>query len=1105
MAYNIDETAGDILFEVKGDKVIFKLKPGVGQSPGGGAVTNIIKKFDEEEPTDSKVYSALRTLLEISKALAKNVENTDQRYLRKDIADSAEDDITFKKDIIVDNLTKTFKLTVEELSILAKAIVDEIGSSKFVPGFDGEGFKIWQTIAGKWHGELDTLTIRETMTVFELLIEKIRALKGALVVSQGNGRVKNVTVRGTDYVIEIEDDISFVADDFVRFQMFSGKEIRNYWVKVSSIEGNSIVVPISEFNSVVPSVGDELVQMGNQTNQLRQSLLYISASEDGRPRFDVLSGVNSKSLAGHLKVRVGCLDGINDPDFPAEHQPSGYGIYGYNAFLKGVFVLQNGNTVEKEIQTSFQILDDRIKSEVSSVRVDFAARDNLLRNASFTKDTAYWVAINDIKVFSVGGKLLALNNNFYSNKNRTLAVVTDGGRTSIRLKNIAIKQLNEYIVKPPKVVLADGTESYPTFYLTFMCRAASAGTLKIGFEGTPLFYNQVLEASEEYKEITFSGTWDTTGDFIVSYDGDIYIHNIHLGNDLLQDYKIFANSKFEQTSESISILVDKTTEIDGRTSVLENAGFITTASAITLFASKTEFDSLGDRVSLAESSINLTSENISLLVNRVTSVEDRTDVLESAGFITTAESQLLYVKKETFNTLDERVSLAESNISLNTSGISAITTSITAANDRIQVLESAGFITSSNAASLFSTKEEVDALGLRITSSDARITAAEEQLTLKVSTTDYSGQSVVSMINQTSSDIRINASKVAFTAYNQNLVRNSGNYKNTNYWTYGQAVTGMEILGGGAALKFVVDTSISYYGHIFNRSLAGVKLWRGRQYTLRISIYSSVAQKVSFMFNADSYGISKSVSLEAMDQEVVWTFTPAEDMSAEFFRIFILKSCMLFVNWLKFEEGEYATQWSPHPSDSIYSLDSDLVAALNGTTITGGLQLTTKIKLGMLSGGTWSEQAGISANIDNIMLWAGGTYNDAVSGLAKTILYHDGSGKFTGKLQSSESGRKVVIDPSNDFKIISLINNGSEMGVIGFDSSNGYGYLKFGSDTTKITLATAGLIWIANGVSKFSVQINAYDKLSLRGDFPTYAQAASGEVYRNDSNVLAIK
>ena len=1105
MAYNIDESAGDILVEVLGDKVVFKLKPGAGSPPGGGAITNIIKKYDETEPSDSKVFSALRTLLEISDALAKNAENTDKRYLRKDVADSAEEDITFKKNIDVKGLAKTLNLSVEELSTLAKAIVTEIGSSSFVPGFDGEGFKIWQTLAGKWNGELDTLTIRETMTVFELLIEKIRALKGALVVSQGNGKAKSITTRGTDYVIEIEDDISFVPDDFVRFQMFSGKQMRFYWVKVKAVEDNSIVVPVSEFNGVIPSIGDDLVQMGNETNALRQALLYISASEDGKPRFDVLSGVNSKSLAGCLKVRVGCLDGIDDPDFPADYQPSGYGLYGFNVFLKGVFVLRNGKTVEEEVSTSFQVLDDRIKSEVSSVRVDFAARDNLLRNASFSLDTAYWVAVNDIRMFSVNGKLLAFNNNLYSNKNRTLAVVADGGKTSIRLKNIAIKQLNENIVKPTKIILADGLESDPTFYMSFMYRVAAPGTLKIGFEGTQMFYTDVLEVSDEYKEITCNGSWDTTGDFIISFDGDIYIHNIHLGNDMLQDYKVFANSKFEQTSESISILVEKSTEIDGRTSILEKAGFITSASAITLFANKTEFNSLGDRISLAESSINLNSNSISLLVNRVTSVEGRTDVLESAGFITSVDSQLLFVKKETFNSLGERVSLAESNILLNKDGISAVTSSITAANDRIQILESAGFITSANAAYIYAKKEEVDSMGLRITSSESRITATQEQLQLKVSTTDYTGQSVVSMINQTSSEILISASKVAFTAHNQNMIMNSGNFKNKNYWTYGQAITSMEVISSGGAMKFISDTSVSTYGHLFNRSLAGVKLWKGRKYTLRVSIYSSIAQNVSFMINADSFGVTKVVSLLAADQEITWTFIPAADMDAGYFRLFLQQSCIIHINWLKLEEGAYATAWSAHPSDSIYSLNSDLVAALNGTTISGGLQLTTKIKLGLLSGGVWTEQGGISANINNIMLWSGGTYDEAVSGIAKTILYHDGSGKYTGKLQTSVSGKKVVIDPSNDYKIISLLNNDTEMGVIGFDSSNGFGYMKFGSDTTRITIATAGLIWIANSINMFSVQANAYDKLSLRGNFPSYAQAATGEVYKNDNNVLAIK
>lgn len=107
----------------------------------------------------------------------------------------------------------------------------------------------------------------------------------------------------------------------------------------------------------------------------------------------------------------------------------------------------------------------------------------------------------------------------------------------------------------------------------------------------------------------------------------------------------------------------------------------------------------------------------------------------------------------------------------------------------------------------------------------------------------------------------------------------------------------------------------------------------------------------------------------------------------------------MMVHRIKFEDGEYATPWTPNPNDSIYSLDSDLVAALNGTTISGGLQLTTKIKLGLLSGGVWTEQGGISANIDNIMLWAGGTYDQAKAGNVKTILRHDGSLKAEGEFE----------------------------------------------------------------------------------------------------------
>ena len=156
------------------------------------AILSVIKSTDVESiASDDNIFTALRTLNEISKALAKNVENTDQRYLRKDIADSAEDDITFKKDIIVDNLTKTFKLTVEELSILAKAIVDEIGSTKFVDGMFGEGFQLWMDkLTGLSNLTIDKVTIRQSLVAMELLIEKVRSVGGQFIVSAANGKIK---------------------------------------------------------------------------------------------------------------------------------------------------------------------------------------------------------------------------------------------------------------------------------------------------------------------------------------------------------------------------------------------------------------------------------------------------------------------------------------------------------------------------------------------------------------------------------------------------------------------------------------------------------------------------------------------------------------------------------------------------------------------------------------------------------------------------------------------------------------------------------------------------------------------------------------------------
>ena len=78
--------------------------------------------------------------------------------------------------------------------------------------------------------------------MFELLIQKIRAVKGALGITQANGKIKEVREDDVNYYIKIEDEMSFVANDIIRCQTFSSGQ-KSYWVIVSSISNNEIVIP----------------------------------------------------------------------------------------------------------------------------------------------------------------------------------------------------------------------------------------------------------------------------------------------------------------------------------------------------------------------------------------------------------------------------------------------------------------------------------------------------------------------------------------------------------------------------------------------------------------------------------------------------------------------------------------------------------------------------------------------------------------------------------------------------------------------------------------------------------------------------------------------
>lgn len=345
---------------------------------GGSSNVYIIGTNDRTQPTNSNVYSALRTSksflsktgddrttgkLNIDGGIEVNYDGWRKgAIINKDGSAQFMDTNLFGDLLVYGHIScdGTFSMITGDIDT-EKGIYNTF----FSHGFDGYGWEIRNHNSGVYHAEFDTLTIRKAMTVYELIIQKIRSVGGAIICSAANGKIKSVEINGDYYIIAFEDECQFQADDLMRCQTFTGGTLKSYWVRITSATTESVTVAKSEFGSATPEAGDECVLMGNATNDKRQSAIYISAAEDGRPVIDILNGIKSASTAGCLRGRFGALDGINDSAFPADRQPQGYGLYSDNAYLKGEFILASTG---ENVSTLFEATNGKITAEITSVK-----------------------------------------------------------------------------------------------------------------------------------------------------------------------------------------------------------------------------------------------------------------------------------------------------------------------------------------------------------------------------------------------------------------------------------------------------------------------------------------------------------------------------------------------------------------------------------------------------------------------------------------------------------------------------------------------------------------------------------------------------------------
>lgn len=620
--YTIGESAaysrlGEL--EQKLDNIQFKGNTYVNQ--GGGFGVYIVKKDDATAASDENVFSALRTLYEINKAY---VDISDM-YLRKDIDDTAHGNILFDKKIGSSIFIDGWEGKGWEIQSTGAAILDSLrvrsdiyvggntGSPTFASGFTGWG---WQIDTPTATGEMDNLFIRKTFTAYEIVYSQIYGLGGSQIVSDIN-KIARVEVMSDRYRCYMDDMdglmlMNLRKGDGVRIQTRTGTtSIKYLFGRCIGVDSDyfDIAIPLIE-GTGQPEAGDFALRWGNNEDTDRQGLIYLTTADSGAPFIDVYDGITDASTEGKLKARIGHLTGIRTQ---RGDQLSGYGAYLNGIYVENsTFILQNGDTIEQ----TFIAMNGKFESLIDSIRNDISAEGgNILVNSSFSQNTNYWRAANNVHFINVGGEYLWLDGSFYVEKDQVADIYNDNGQNVLRIRNTYILQQNAIMNIPDHTEEEEKTYSFSLFY-----KVLRPGSCGFGIPGTELYHEEQLPESDSYQKLSKVGKWNGKGDFELRFTGEILIYGVGLFADEIADAIVKLQTQIDQTDEYIKLLATKdyvdnetgeiyvhfdsqlqitaeqmsgiSTKVDNINNTIESAGWITQADAVSLFASKNDLKTL---------------------------------------------------------------------------------------------------------------------------------------------------------------------------------------------------------------------------------------------------------------------------------------------------------------------------------------------------------------------------------------------------------------------------------------------------------------------------------------------------------------------------------
>lgn len=350
--------------ENKVDNLTYK---GQTYTNGGGKGVYVIRTNDSTAPSNSNVFSALRSLA---------------MFLRKDIADTANELITFLKGLLI--------------------------------GKNGSGITVLEN--GMSQAVVDYLYVKVKAVFDELEVKKKTYVGGEQVISHAGmkcNRVDELDDVYRCYFKEEEDGIE-IENQFTPGSLAIAQECniktgishhvgnRYYWRLVTAVGENYIdlskTVCDPNVENDVPVAGDDIVGLGHKTDITRQAAIILSSVNEVSPSIIMYQGINDFTLTGkdvisfdfdkstgkaRMKVYGDTYIGDKDRTTYMEYtQDKGVDI-------KGMFHIEQGSTgwrnmegLPDEIQAAADLAQEA-KDAIDNAAVGSV---NLLRNSGFTGD-----------------------------------------------------------------------------------------------------------------------------------------------------------------------------------------------------------------------------------------------------------------------------------------------------------------------------------------------------------------------------------------------------------------------------------------------------------------------------------------------------------------------------------------------------------------------------------------------------------------------------------------------------------------------------------------------------------------------------------------------